>query len=62
MKDFEHHFRILLEKETNFKLKDDLSRLRHHRDHLNKMKENKFRKDQFDVINRILVEESKRDP
>jgi hypothetical protein len=43
------------------RLKDDSQKQRQQRDHLKQIKEIKAKREQFEVINRILAEESKRD-
>ena len=60
-RDFEQLFRQLLEKETSMRLKDDSQKQRQQRDYLKQIKEIKAKREQFEVINRILAEESKRD-
>ena len=60
-KDFEMLFRQLLEKETIMRLKDDHNRFKKQSEQLKQQKENKNKKDQFDIINKLIAEESKRD-
>jgi hypothetical protein len=43
------------------RLKDDHNRFKKQSEQLKQQKENKNKKDQFDIINKLIAEESKRD-